>query len=267
MAQVDKKIADSAVWDNYTCDDNLIQASSAEHILNHQSQMMFCYKCNQIIPSNSVFCPWCQTELLVTCPKCGKKYSSQYPVCNQCGVNREQYLAELKQREEERIRKETLESEEQKKRERKEEMRRKEKEERKRILEEQIEIELRPYKRKAKRLILVGCSSVLLITCIVLYIEIMIEWLAWTVGILLALTFFTFLFWGIFKIDARKETIEKGIIVKENDEAWAKLRKQAEENYEAWAKLNPEGVQIRERWRKQAEETEQKRQRSRNINS
>ena len=64
---------------------------------------MFCYKCSQVIPANSAFCPWCQAELFVSCPKCGSKYSSQYPSCNQCGTNRESYILEQQKLEARRI--------------------------------------------------------------------------------------------------------------------------------------------------------------------
>lgn len=64
-----------------------------------------CYACGEIIPSNSKFCPYCSKELYVTCPKCGYKYSSQFPACNQCGTNRNKYY------EQERIRLEKIETE------------------------------------------------------------------------------------------------------------------------------------------------------------
>lgn len=88
------KISEKAVWDELvpSGDEN---TSSASFVQSAQSQMMFCYKCNQVIPANSAFCPWCQTELFVTCPKCANKYSSQYPSCNQCGTNLEMYMAEI----------------------------------------------------------------------------------------------------------------------------------------------------------------------------
>ena len=50
-----------------------------------------CYACGEVIPDNSKFCPYCSKELYVTCPKCGQIYSSQYPVCSQCGTNRKKY--------------------------------------------------------------------------------------------------------------------------------------------------------------------------------
>lgn len=69
-------------------------ARSPQRQAQAQSQMMFCYKCNNVIPTDSKFCPHCGTELYVICPKCEVKYSSQYPICNQCGTNREEFLQE-----------------------------------------------------------------------------------------------------------------------------------------------------------------------------
>jgi predicted RNA-binding Zn-ribbon protein involved in translation (DUF1610 family) len=60
-----------------------------------------CYACSEIIPLGATFCPVCGKKLLVTCPKCGHEYSSQYPVCSECGTNREEYN-ERKRREEEK---------------------------------------------------------------------------------------------------------------------------------------------------------------------
>ena len=54
-----------------------------------------CYACNEIIPLGATYCPVCGKKLLVTCPKCGHEYSSQYPVCSKCGTNREQYNKQL----------------------------------------------------------------------------------------------------------------------------------------------------------------------------
>ena len=82
------EISEKAVWDELVSseDENV---SPTLHEQPVQPQMMFCYNCSRAIPANSAFCPWCQTELFVTCPKCGNKYSSQYPTCNQCGTKRE----------------------------------------------------------------------------------------------------------------------------------------------------------------------------------
>ena len=62
-----------------------------------------CYACNEIIPIGATYCPVCGKKLLVTCPKCGHEYSSQYPVCSKCGTNREEYI-ERRRREEEKKR-------------------------------------------------------------------------------------------------------------------------------------------------------------------
>ena len=104
------KISEKAVWDELvpSADE---KTSSASFIQSAQPQMMFCYKCNQVIPANSAFCPWCQTELFVTCPKCGNKYSSQYPACNQCGTNLKVYMLEQEHLKEELIKKQRQEEE------------------------------------------------------------------------------------------------------------------------------------------------------------
>ena len=91
------KISEKAVWDELVPSEDE-KTSSASFGQSAQAQMMFCYKCNQVIPANSAFCPWCQTELFVTCPKCGHKYSSQYPACNQCGTDQKLYTLEQKRR-------------------------------------------------------------------------------------------------------------------------------------------------------------------------
>lgn len=59
---------------------------------------IICYACGEIIPSDSKFCPYCSTGLFVICPKCGHKYSSQYPACNQCGTNREKFHEQEKRK-------------------------------------------------------------------------------------------------------------------------------------------------------------------------
>lgn len=104
------KISEKAVWDELVPSEDE-KTSSASFGQSAQAQMMFCYKCNQVIPANSAFCPWCQTELFVTCPKCGNKYSSQYPACNQCGTNLKVYMLEQERLKEERIKKQSQEEE------------------------------------------------------------------------------------------------------------------------------------------------------------
>ncbi len=65
-----------------------------------------CYACSEIIPADSMFCPYCKKELLVTCPKCGKTYSTQYSVCNQCGTDRHDYYLKQEARKQEARRRE-----------------------------------------------------------------------------------------------------------------------------------------------------------------
>ena len=70
---------------------------------NSSPKTMVCYACSEIIPLGSTFCPVCGKKLLVTCPKCGHDYSSQYPVCSKCGTNREQYNKQLEVERQKRI--------------------------------------------------------------------------------------------------------------------------------------------------------------------
>lgn len=80
------KVSEKAVWEGcITPDDDTPSIASQ---MQAQPQMMFCYKCNNVIPGNSKFCPCCNIELYTICPKCGEKYSSQYSICSQCGTNR-----------------------------------------------------------------------------------------------------------------------------------------------------------------------------------
>lgn len=55
---------------------------------------MVCYNCANVIPRDSEYCPCCRIKLYEVCPKCGHRYSSQYKICNKCGTDREEYLAE-----------------------------------------------------------------------------------------------------------------------------------------------------------------------------
>lgn len=56
------------------------------------NSLIKCFTCSSLIPGDSKYCPICQTQLFVECPKCGHKYSAQYANCNECGTNREEYL-------------------------------------------------------------------------------------------------------------------------------------------------------------------------------
>ena len=91
------KVSEKAIWE-----DSITPDSNPSPIVSQtQPQMMLCYKCNNPIPNDSNYCPYCQVKLYTECPKCGVKYSSQYPFCNQCGTNREEYLR-LQREEQER---------------------------------------------------------------------------------------------------------------------------------------------------------------------
>lgn len=96
----DNKVSEKAIWEGEISPDD--ETSMVASPIQTQLQMMFCYKCNNVIPANSKFCPCCNIELYTTCPKCGIQYSSQYPVCNQCGTNRLEYL-QLQRKEQEKI--------------------------------------------------------------------------------------------------------------------------------------------------------------------
>lgn len=91
------KVSEKAIWE-----DSITPDSNPSPIVSQtQPQMILCYKCNNPIPNDSNYCPYCQVKLYTECPKCGVKYSSQYPFCNQCGTNREEYLR-LQREEQER---------------------------------------------------------------------------------------------------------------------------------------------------------------------
>lgn len=117
----DNKVSDKVIWEGSITPDE--ETSFSQTNVPNQRQMMFCYKCNNVIPGDSKFCPCCNVELYTTCPKCGVKYSSQYQICSQCGTNREEYLRRQKREQErkaalereERIRQEKLEREKQEK--------------------------------------------------------------------------------------------------------------------------------------------------------
>ena len=71
---------------------------------NSSPKTMICYACGEIIPINSEYCPYCSKELYVKCPKCGNTYSSQFPACNKCGTNRNDYYEREKKKSEEKER-------------------------------------------------------------------------------------------------------------------------------------------------------------------
>ena len=110
---MNNKVSEKAIWEgSIPSEDENTQISPFPQ---SQPQMMFCYKCNNVIPGDSKYCPCCKVELFITCPKCGAKYSSQYHICNQCGTDRDEYLRLQKI---ERERQEEIERENQRQRER-----------------------------------------------------------------------------------------------------------------------------------------------------
>ena len=143
---MDNKVSEKAIWEGSISPDN--NTSSIASQMQAQPQMMFCFKCNNVIPSNSTFCPYCQIKLFTECPKCGAKYSSQYPACSQCGTNREEYLR-VQRREQER--KAEIERENRRQREIAEQKRLEEERKRKEA-EEEIERQerLKRYEQQAK---------------------------------------------------------------------------------------------------------------------
>lgn len=101
------KVSEKAIWEGSITPDN--DTPSIAPQMQTQPQKMFCHKCNNVIPSDSIFCPYCQIKLHTECPKCGASYSSQYPACSKCGTNREEYLQiQRKEAEEEKERQERL---------------------------------------------------------------------------------------------------------------------------------------------------------------
>lgn len=106
------KVSEKVIWENYNpSDDSISITAHAESF--KQPQMVFCWKCGKSIPLNSTFCPWCQTELYTKCPKCGERYSSEYPSCYKCGTNKEMFLLEQTKKKEE-LERERIKQEEEK---------------------------------------------------------------------------------------------------------------------------------------------------------
>lgn len=91
--------------DSIENDNNSMYYTSMEHFDNNS---ICCFNCNEIIPADSQYCPICGQKLWITCPKCGKQYSSQYRICNQCGTNHQDYIEQQKREKEEREKEERL---------------------------------------------------------------------------------------------------------------------------------------------------------------
>lgn len=138
---MDNKVSEKAIWEGSIPSEN--ENTQFSSFQQSQPQMMFCYKCNNVIPGNSKYCPCCKVELFTTCQKCGAKYSSQYHICNQCGTDRDEYLRLQKI---ERERKDAIERENQRQREIQE---RKRQEEEQRRKKEQEEKERQKFLKKA----------------------------------------------------------------------------------------------------------------------
>lgn len=87
-------------------------ASSSQTASIHRevtASTQICWKCNEIIPADALYCPVCRTRLERECPKCRKPYSSQYDNCPYCGTNFFEYEKERTILDEERRRNEQKE--------------------------------------------------------------------------------------------------------------------------------------------------------------
>lgn len=169
------------------------------------TKTMVCYKCNEIIPAESLFCPICGIMLWVKCPNCGHEYSSQYSICNKCGTNRNQYLKE--EEEKERIKKEK-EAEE----------RRIEQE---RIKEEKIKMEAFKLKERLSNSGVVVLLSIILIFALIMTFCVLASYCTDYIGlwffILLILSFLILFFIARFGESRDKSNIEKWMKEHPND--------------------------------------------------
>lgn len=87
---------------NYSGYDNHARSNynrSSNEVEFGSNKTTVCYACNEIIPSDAEYCPYCRKKLYEECPKCGKTYSSQFDNCPKCGTNLKQYLKEERERE------------------------------------------------------------------------------------------------------------------------------------------------------------------------
>ncbi len=166
MVNNDDKIAQTSIEESST---NFDEIGHLAHILKtlNQTGYMLCYNCHKIIPSDSEYCPFCGNLLFIACPKCGHRHSSQYPICNKCGTDRETYILEQKRLEQQKVeeqrrRLEQQRIEEQRRREAEEkrkqdelrqieEKRRREEAEMRRLVEERRRLELKEREDKRQR--------------------------------------------------------------------------------------------------------------------
>ena len=68
-----------------------------------EDKFILCFNCEQVIPSDSEYCPYCQKAQYVICPKCGFRYLAQYPSCYKCGTNRDKYYEQKAAEEQHRL--------------------------------------------------------------------------------------------------------------------------------------------------------------------
>lgn len=97
------RVTGLANYSSYGTSDYQRTNTSHNDLIYNSPKTMVCYACNEIIPSNSEYCPYCKKKLYETCPKCGATYSSQFKVCNKCGTDRREFL-NRQRKEEEQIR-------------------------------------------------------------------------------------------------------------------------------------------------------------------
>ena len=135
--RIDERIPDiegKAIWEGNT---PLSSSPSLKNLSRQEPSQMTCFKCGSLIPANSTYCPVCQVQLFVDCPKCGNRYSAQYPSCNKCGTNREAFLKRQKEQKEEEERQRRMQEEAR----RQSEMQKHKEEEQKRKLRARLELE------------------------------------------------------------------------------------------------------------------------------
>ena len=116
---VNEKIKGGAVWETIDdCDQLSSPETTTSQVHTAASPLLsksYCYRCLKEIPGSSKYCPWCQIELLVKCPKCGNEYSAQYPACNQCGTNRVSYCRDQEVRRQQHLEEQKKEEERERK--------------------------------------------------------------------------------------------------------------------------------------------------------
>lgn len=59
---------------------------------NNTCPQSVCFQCGEIIPASSTFCPFCGKQQIIECPKCKYRYPAKFPICSNCGTNREEFL-------------------------------------------------------------------------------------------------------------------------------------------------------------------------------